>query len=61
MVENDEEVFQNHLSTMKYVRGEENNVLGLYLGNNSNIISHMMLLQNKPQFTIIGGYIFYKR
>ena len=40
---------------MKYVKGEENNVLGLYLGNNCNIISHMMLLQNKPSFTIIGG------
>jgi hypothetical protein len=29
---------------MKYVKGELCNVFGLYLGNNINVISHMMLL-----------------
>lgn len=54
-MENDDEFFQNNLSSMNYIKGEESNVLGLYLGNNINVITHMLLLQNNPSFSMIGG------
>jgi hypothetical protein len=44
VMENDNEIFENHLTTMKYVKGEENNVFGINLGNIASVISHMILV-----------------
>lgn len=61
VMENDNEIFENHLTTMKYVKGEENNVFGINLGNIASVISHMVLVQKSPELIIIGGikYILY--
>ena len=55
VLDNDEEFFKNDLTSLKYIKGEESNVLGLYTGNNINIISHMFTIPNTPVLTIIGG------
>jgi hypothetical protein len=43
-MDNNDEIFKNHLASMSYIKGEECSVLGFNLGSTVNVLSHMMTL-----------------
>ena len=57
VIANNKEIFQNYLTSMQSVKGEESIVLGLELSYAVNVVSHMNLLPMEPKISIVGGNI----
>lgn len=54
---NNKEIFDNYLTSMQSVKGEESIVLGLELSYAVNVVSHMSLLPMEPKISFVGGHV----
>lgn len=57
VIANNHELFENHLTSMQAIKGEESTVLGMCLSHVVNVLSHMVLLPVEPSISIVGGSI----